>query len=159
MTVLKVELHSSFLEGGVRGEVKAWCPCVEYLRSYIELYREFKKLHRSYKQMTICFLHSLSKMSPSMYFLKWFSFFLKDFFLNVDHLYWFVTILLLFYVLVFWRWGMWDLSSLTRDQTHTPCLGRRSLNLPRKSPEVNSVPNPALLRLRLGPDMRWRVRN
>ena len=27
----------------------------------------------------------------------------------------FVTILLLFYVLVFWPRGMWDLSSLTRD--------------------------------------------
>ena len=23
---------------------------------------------------------------------------------------------------------MWDLSSLTRDQTHTPCIGRQSLN-------------------------------
>ena len=39
----------------------------------------------------------------------------------------FVTILLLFYVLVFWPRGMWDLSSLTRDQTCTPCLGRQSL--------------------------------
>ena len=40
----------------------------------------------------------------------------------------FVTILLLFYVLVFWPWGMWDLNSLTRDPTRTPCIGRRSLN-------------------------------
>ena len=41
----------------------------------------------------------------------------------------FVTILLLFfYVLVFWPQGMWDLSSLTRDRTRTPCFGRRSLN-------------------------------
>ena len=30
--------------------------------------------------------------------------------------------------LLFWPWGMWDLSSQTRDQTHTPCIGRRSLN-------------------------------
>ena len=36
----------------------------------------------------------------------------------------FITILLLFYVLVFWPQGMWDLSSLTRDRTHTPCIGR-----------------------------------
>ena len=36
----------------------------------------------------------------------------------------FVTILLLLYVLIFWPQGMWDLSSLTRDQTHTPCIGR-----------------------------------
>ena len=40
----------------------------------------------------------------------------------------FVTISLLFYVLVFWPQGMWDLSSLTRDQTCTPCIGRQSLN-------------------------------
>ena len=40
----------------------------------------------------------------------------------------FVTILLLFYALFFWLWGMWDLSSLTRDQTHTLCVGRWSLN-------------------------------
>ena len=30
--------------------------------------------------------------------------------------------------LVFWPRGMWDLSSLTRDQTCTPCIGRWSLN-------------------------------
>ena len=40
----------------------------------------------------------------------------------------FVTILLLFYVLVFWPRGMWDLSSPTRDRIHTPCIGRQSLN-------------------------------
>ena len=28
----------------------------------------------------------------------------------------------------FWPWDMWDLSSLTRDQTHTPCIRRQSLN-------------------------------
>ena len=36
--------------------------------------------------------------------------------------------MLLFYVLVFWPRGMWDLSSSTRDQTRTPCVGRRSVN-------------------------------
>ena len=40
----------------------------------------------------------------------------------------FVTILLLFYVLVSWSGSLWDPSSLTRDQTHTPCPERRSLN-------------------------------
>ena len=40
----------------------------------------------------------------------------------------FVTILLLFYVLVFWLRGMWDLSSLTRDRTWTLCIGSQSLN-------------------------------
>ena len=28
----------------------------------------------------------------------------------------------------FWPWGMWNLGSLMRDQTCTPCLGRWSLN-------------------------------
>ena len=32
----------------------------------------------------------------------------------------FVTVLLLFYALVFWPRGMWDLSFLTRDRTLTP---------------------------------------
>ena len=36
----------------------------------------------------------------------------------------FVTVVLLFYGLFFWPGGMWDLSSLTRDRTHTPCTGR-----------------------------------
>jgi len=36
----------------------------------------------------------------------------------------FVTILLLFYALVFWPQGMWDLCSSTRDGTCTPCTGR-----------------------------------
>ena len=35
----------------------------------------------------------------------------------------FITVLLLFYVLVFWPQGMWNLNSLTRDQTHKPCNG------------------------------------
>ena len=38
-----------------------------------------------------------------------------------------ITILLLFYVLfVFWPQVMWDLSSLTRDGTLIPCIGRQS---------------------------------
>ena len=32
----------------------------------------------------------------------------------------FATILFLVYVLVFWPRGLWHLSSLTRDRTHTP---------------------------------------
>ena len=35
----------------------------------------------------------------------------------------FVIVLLLFYVLVYWPQGMWDISSLTRDQTLTLCIG------------------------------------
>ena len=40
----------------------------------------------------------------------------------------FVTVLLLSYILVFWPWGMWDLSSLTMDWTWTPCIWRWNLN-------------------------------
>ena len=40
----------------------------------------------------------------------------------------FGTILLLFYVLVPCPRGMWSPSSLTRDQTRTPCTGKQSLN-------------------------------
>ena len=29
---------------------------------------------------------------------------------------------------VFWLQGMWDLSSLNRDRTGTPCIGKPSLN-------------------------------
>ena len=34
----------------------------------------------------------------------------------------------LFYVLVFWPLGMWNLGSLTRNWAHTPCIRRWSLN-------------------------------
>ena len=41
----------------------------------------------------------------------------------------FITILLrFFYGLVFWPRSIWDLSSSTRDQTCTPCIGRWSIN-------------------------------
>ena len=36
----------------------------------------------------------------------------------------FVITLLLFYALVFWLQGLWDLSFLTGGQTSTPCIGR-----------------------------------
>ena len=40
----------------------------------------------------------------------------------------FVTILFVFYVLVFWLGDMWDLSFSTRDQACTRWFGRQSLN-------------------------------
>ena len=52
-------------------------------------------------------------------------------FFDVDHfkvLIEFVTILLLFYVSVFWPQSMCEFSSLTRDWTCTPCIGRQNLN-------------------------------
>ena len=40
----------------------------------------------------------------------------------------FATILFLFYVLVFWPQGTWDLNSPTMDRTHSPYIGKQSLN-------------------------------
>ena len=63
------------------------------------------------------------------------------FFFNVDHLknlYWICHNM----VSVFWLWGVWDLSSLTRDWTYTLCIGRRSLNdwAVRKSQDAGFFP-------------------
>ena len=68
-----------------------------------------------------------------MFYLGWFFFifYLKICF-DVDHFLKvfieFVTILLQFYVLVFWPRGMRDPSSPTRDRTRTPYNGRWSPN-------------------------------
>ena len=45
----------------------------------------------------------------------------------------------MFSVLVFWLQSMWDLSSQTKDGTHTLCIGRWSLNqwTPREVPTWN----------------------
>ena len=55
----------------------------------------------------------------------------------------FVTILVLFYVLDFWPQDIWDLSSSTRDRTHTPCTGKRNPNsrLPCPSPSPGACSN------------------
>ena len=50
----------------------------------------------------------------------------KNFIMDVRRfksLYEFGITWLLFSALVFWPQGMWDLRSLTRDQTQAPCLG------------------------------------
>ena len=63
------------------------------------------------------------KKTMNVFFLRFF---------NMDHLFKiffeFVTILVLFYALVFWPHGLWDLSSPTRAWTYTHCTGRQSLN-------------------------------
>lgn len=56
--------------------------------------------------------------------------FLKNFF-YVDSFKGFiesVITLLLIYVVVFWLRGIWDLSFLSKDQTHAPCIRRRIVN-------------------------------
>ena len=80
---------------------------------------------------------ALSNCADDLYlfiFLMWiiFFFFFKVF---IE----FVTVLLLFYVLVFWQRGVWDLSSPTRDRTHTRCIGRRSTALTTGPPGRSHV--------------------
>ena len=53
----------------------------------------------------------------------------------------FVTVLFL----AFWPRGMWDLSSLTRGRTLTPCIGRHGLNYWT----TREVPNPEVLKAEL----------
>ena len=50
----------------------------------------------------------------------------------------------LFYILVFWLQGMWDLTSSNRDRTHTPCSG----GLSRKHWSTREVPHFILLQNR-----------
>ena len=51
----------------------------------------------------------------------------------------FVTIFLLFYVLGFGPWVMWDPNSRPGDWTHTPCIGGWGLNhwTAREDPRKN----------------------
>ena len=60
-----------------------------------------------------------------------FKYFLKIFLCGLSLksllIFFFFAILFLFH-LVFWQRGIWDPSSLTRDWTHTTCIGRWSLN-------------------------------
>ena len=54
----------------------------------------------------------------------------------------FTTTLFLVSILFFWPQGMWDPSSPTRDGTHTPCIGKQSLNHQTKKPFLRwIVPN------------------
>ena len=85
-------------------------------------------------------LHSLTRAddvisqscSPSMVLRVLFFLSIFFFFLDVDHFFKVVietvTVFLLFYVLFLWPRGIWDLSFLTRDRIHIPCVVRQSLN-------------------------------
>ena len=55
--------------------------------------------------------------------------FTSDFFFNFKVFYWICyNTSSVIYALVFWLRGMWDLSSPTRDWTHTPCTRRWIFN-------------------------------
>ena len=73
---------------------------------------------------------AVSRCKPaSLNFIALALFFLSFFFFTVDNFKFFiefVTILFLFYILVSWPQGMWDLCYLRRDWSGTPC--NRSLN-------------------------------
>ena len=63
----------------------------------------------------------------SLFFFKIFFFFLK----NVDSFLKSLLNLLPYcfcFIFIFWPWGPWDLSSPTRNQAHTPCIKRQSIN-------------------------------
>ena len=60
--------------------------------------------------------------------------------LFVKSLYWICYNIPSILCFVFWPRSMWNLSSLIRDQTCTPCIGRRSLNhWIAKSDQIRSV--------------------
>ena len=65
------------------------------------------------------FLHSGTCLSLFFFFCMWTTF--KVFIEFVKYCFYFTF-------WFFWPWGMQDLSSLTRDRTHTPIIGRQSLN-------------------------------
>ena len=69
------------------------------------------------------FLGLLRSVTTSCFFF--FSFWCGPFLKSLLSL---LTVSLLFYVLVFWPWGMWQHSSPTRDRTCTPCIERWSLS-------------------------------
>ena len=75
--------------------------------------------------LLICHLRSHIKYVEEAFFFKDFFFWCGSFLVFIE----FVTILLLFCVLVLWPWGIWNLSSLTRDWTWTPDTGRWNLHL------------------------------
>ena len=72
--------------------------------------------------------HPLSRLAFLLFKEKFFVF-LRFFFMWIIFKVFieFVTVPCLFYVLVFWPWGIWDLSSGTRAWTCIPCIGRWSL--------------------------------
>ena len=71
----------------------------------------------------------VSLLNYHLFLLKFFFFFgLCGPFLFWKVLIEFFTVLLKICGLVFWPWGMRDLTSLTRDRTYTLCFGRWSLN-------------------------------
>ena len=81
-------------------------------------------------------------LDPQMcFFFKDFFFFDGEHFLSVFTE--FVTMLLLFHVLVLWPQGMWDLSFPTGSQTHTSCIGRQNLHhwATRDTPQTYSSYN------------------
>ena len=74
--------------------------------------------------MHIIQCYSLNSSHSWVFLLRFFFFFWMQTIFKVFIV--FFTILLLFYVLVFWPGGKWEFSSQTRDPTLTPdCIGRQ----------------------------------
>ena len=104
--------------------------CFSLLKSFKISSLSFLQFWRNFTMM--CCTAFISYVSIQWVLSSWgFFFFLRFFFghgsffkIFIE----FVTILLLFYVLVFRPQDMWGLSSPTRGQTHTSSPGRQSLN-------------------------------
>ena len=97
------------------------------LSTYISIFSKFYIMNTITSAICKLFFKKYSlwqKPKKWLVRIKFMAFFKKTF-LNVNHFFTvfieFVTILCLFYVVVFWSQGMWDLSYLTRNQTHIPC--------------------------------------
>ena len=72
---------------------------------------------KSQEKCDVIYKHVVIDTDESIFY---FFFFDVDHFKNLES----VTILLPFYVLFFWPPGMWYLSSLNKDVTYTPYVGR-----------------------------------
>ena len=69
----------------------------------------------------------------------------------------FVTILLLFYVLVLWPWGIVPHSFPIRDQIQSPCSGRRSLNHWTHTRQLREVPELSIIFAKMINKKQWHL--
>ena len=85
--------------------------CWRVLGSYVDLCQKALMLHPSPSELPFLFIFSPLFSFPSFFYVT-------DF----------VTVLLVFSVLIFWLWAMWDLTSPISDRTCTTCIAKQSLN-------------------------------
>ena len=96
--------------------------------------------------------HTSSGLSITFFFLRYFS--MHTIFKVSSE---FVTILLLFYVLVLWPWGIVRHSSPIRDQIQSPCSGRRSLNHWTHTRQLREVPKLSIIFAKMINKKQWHL--